>query len=266
MDTTKIKIICIVKNDSSDNSSGLIHAFDGDTNDFIKKYFYESKTDFSTLFGNQTNYKYLLINKNSVIPKNEPPSNQDVWDILLVCDNIDDDAKNSNEIKEIKKIPFTPKTLVMYHQQPQEVNKYFNDLQNNNIIRKCKEGHHEPNPEEGYQLLLELTKAWNGTEFESQAYAEAKRKLIKWFSLNEKLNKALEFLHKSLGGTPADISILKNVDEQLNLQVMLKNDNKEKTLQEWIDVLKVKKGIEYNQTLAIVRNALLEQAGVTGEN
>ncbi|GAB1472693.1 hypothetical protein MASR2M69_01340 [Bacteroidota bacterium] len=94
-----------------------------------------------------------------VIPKNEPPSEQEAWDILLVCDNLDETAVRKEEIKEIKQIPLTPQTLVMYHQYPKLVNEYFKDLQNNNIIRKCKEGHHEPNPLVGYQLLLELTKA-----------------------------------------------------------------------------------------------------------
>ncbi|GAB1472694.1 hypothetical protein MASR2M69_01350 [Bacteroidota bacterium] len=69
-----------------------------------------------------------------------------------------------------------------------------------------------------------------------------------------------------LGGTPADISILKNGDEKFNLLQIYKKEKIEKKLEDWIKDLKGKNGDEYNNALAIVRDALLEQAGVTGEN
>lgn len=254
------KIICIVKNDSDSNDTGLIQAFNRNQNAFIKKYLYQYNglTDFSDMFGNNTDYKYLNINQNLVTPKKTPPSNEEAWDILLVCDNVD--------IDEIKKIPFTPETLVMYHQEPIIVNQFFIQLQTEKKIRKCKEGHHEPDEKDGYYHLLDLTNAWNGYNFDSQKYTLAKEKLIHWFDLNEKLNKALEFLHKSFRIRPAMSDILTEGQEIYNLQKEFKKGNEEKKLSKWIEELDKKEGVNYINALAIVRDALLEQLGETGDN
>lgn len=258
MDTTNCKIICIVENDSNSPGEGLRQAFHEETNKFIQKYFYTNSSLFSSEFGNNTPNKFLLIKHDSVKPMGGPPENGEAWDILLVCDNV--------PLGDIKKIPFTGETLVLYHQKPTDAKKTFEDLQKEKKIRKCKQGAHIHYPMEGYTLLKDLTAEWNGTEFETQKYNQAKEKLIKWFGLNEKLNKALEFLHSSLGGKPASTGILTNGDEKFELSLKYKNDVVEKTLQEWINELNSKKGAEYNKALANVRDALLEQAGVTGEN
>jgi len=83
---------------------------------------------------------------------------------------------------------------------------------------------------------------------------------------NKRLELVLEFLHNSLGGKPASTSIITNGDEVFDLSLKYKKDKVEKTLEKWIEDLKGKKGGEYNEALSIVRDALLEQAGVTGEN
>lgn len=258
MDTNNYKIICIVKNDSNRASEGLRHAFHEETNEFIKKNFYIDSRNFSSEFGNNTANKFLLIKQDSVKPMNGSQINSEAWDILLVCDNVD--------LKDIKEIPFTGETLVMYHNDPTDAKKTFEDLQKEQKIRKCKQGAHVHDPDQGYTLLLELTKAWKDNNFVHQEYNQAKEKLIKWFGLNEKLNAALELLHGSLGGTAAETNILTNGYEKFNLSQIYKKEKIEKKLEDWIKDLEGKKEDEYNITLAIVRDALLEQAGVTGEN
>lgn len=254
MDTNKFKIICIVKNDCYDNNRGLIRAFNEQTNKFIETYFYKEQTEFSELFGNQTIYKYLLLNQNSVVHLNVPPNKNDVWDILLVCDNVDAEATKIDEIKEINKIPFTPETLVMYHQEPTAVNDYFKTLQEEKKILKCMEGHHESNTKDGYLLLLDLTKAWNDTDFNPQEYNQAKEKLIHWFGLNEKLNAALEFLHQSLDNKFAVTDILtRNGLFKLDTKI----PTKDKTLK---DLIEYKENKTHNEALKDVRDALLEIA------
>ena len=255
MDTTNCKIICIVKNDSSSPSEGLRQAFHEKTNNFVRKYFYTDSNTFSTCFGNNTDKKFLLIKQGSAKSQNGLPENVEAWDILLVCDNV--------PLDDIKKIPFTGETLVMYHQVPTDAKQTFEDLQKEKKIKKCKQGSHVHDPDEGYTLLLELTQAWNGTNFDNQRYNQAKEKLIKWFDLNEKLNKALEFLHSSLGENPADTKILTEGDEPFDLSNYYYKDE---SLQNWIDKLNDKTGYAYNAALANVRDALLWHAGVTGEN
>lgn len=83
---------------------------------------------------------------------------------------------------------------------------------------------------------------------------------------NKRLELVLEFLHNSLGGKPANTSKLTNGDDAFDLSLKYKSAKVEKTLEEWIKDLQGKKDYEYNIALAIVRDALLEQAGVTGEN
>lgn len=255
METTNCKIICIVKNDSLCSGEGLRLAFHEETNKFIQKYFYTDSNKFSIDFGNNTKNKFLHIKQDSVTSQSDPPKNGEEWDILLVCDNV--------PLDDIKKIPFTGETLVMYHQVPTDAKKTFEDLQKEKKIKKCKQGSHVHDLDEGYTLLLELTQAWNGTNFDNQRYTQAKEKLIKWFDLNEKLNKALEFLHSLLGENPADTKILTEGDEPFGLS----NYNyKDESLQKWIDKLNDKTGYAYNAALANVRDALLWHAGVTGEN
>lgn len=247
MGTTNFKIICIVKNDSSTPSEGLRSAFQEQRNSFISTYFYKNS---STI----CEFKFMLFKQESVKTQEQPPVNGEEWDILLVCDNV--------PLDDIKKIPFTGETLVMYHQFPADAKKTFEDLQKEEKIKKCKQGMHVYDPDEGYTLLLELTQAY-GTNFDIQAYTQAKEKLIKWFDLNEKLNKALEFLHSLLGENPADTKILTKGDEPFYLS---NDNNKDESLQKWIDILNGKTGYAYNAALANVRDALLWHAGVTGEN
>jgi hypothetical protein len=254
MNTDKFKVVCIVKNDSNRNSEGLRNAFNEQTNTFIEKYFYTSAAKFSEEFGNNTKNKFLLINQNSVTPNANPPGNDESWDILLVCDN--------TPIEIIRNIPFIPVTLVMYHQEPSDAKSHFEGLQKDRKIRKCKHGQHVYNPSEGYQRLFELTEAWHLVEqtgkFNPEEYNAAKKKIIDWFGVNEKLNAALEFLHKSLGVTPANKSILTEGEERFDLT----KKYKEKSLEKWIEDLKGKTGDEYNAVLRNVRDGLLQEAGV----
>lgn len=201
MNAKNFKIICIVKNDSKENSQGLRLAFNEKTNQFVEKYFYVNSSTFSELFGSNAPNKFLVIKQNTVKEQNIPPLNSDEWDILLVSDDV--------TIDEMKKIPFTGETLVMYHNKPSDAKKIFEDLQKENKILKCKQGAHEDDPDQGYTLLLELTECYDGTGFNYQEYYQAKERLIQWFGLYKKLNAVLEFLHNCIGNNVKDSILTK---------------------------------------------------------
>ena len=205
MESSNLNILCIVKNDSKVPGEGLRNAFNKRTNAFINKFFYKNSNSFSNEFGNCSNNKFLLITSDSVIPLSTI-DDKTKWEFLLVCDNFIDYL--SNNLLPI----FTTETLVMYHQNPTDSKDYFEKKQNGNLIKKCKQGEHIPSSNEGYQLLWELTEAWDESteKFHVEKYDNAKKKIIAWFGLNDKLNAALQFLHECLGGN-CDKSILERV-------------------------------------------------------
>lgn len=259
MGTKKYKIVCFVNNEVHDGI-GLYNAF-GNTlnyNPFVSKYLYVNSTK---ILGNNGNNYLLISEKNGAELKGEISLN-DIWDIILIRDDL------FNAVSDYPLCLFAPETLVMYHNTPFNSYAQLQEKQTSKEIRKCKEGHHIYGDVHGYTILSKLLEndIWN-TDCEkiinSQKYNEAINFIIKWFDLNEKLNKALEFLHNSLGGKPADINILKKGDETFDLT----NDiYKDKSLQGWIDVLKGKTSNKYDATLADVRDALLWHSGVIGEN
>lgn len=270
MEIDKFKIVCFVHNEQKKSQMGLVHAFGIDKynnriNAFIqKKIFDYPNGDFSTNFGYDISEKpsFLLIKKDSVTPKFDLLE-KDHWDILLVCDNF------KSELKDYSPLIFSPDTLVMYHnRKPVNAENHLQYLLAGNKIKKYKQGRHEDTPDGGYQRLYELTKAWNikndndeEFKFNLSEYDEAKKKIVEWFGVNDKLNAGLEFLHKSLGGIPASISILTR-----NGLFDLGKTVNGKTLQSWIDELKNKTGEAYKKALRDVRDVLLKEAGATGEN
>ncbi len=284
MNTNDFKIICIVQNNEKTNSKGLAHVFKHDSIEglgniclFIKDFLYhfDENGNFHTNFGypandnNKTVFHFLPGNEKCKNNEMEQFAIPEKWDIVLMCDSLD--INNNNNKIFFEKL-CTSKTLVLFHKKNEDSNymrnceTIFNELLKSKKLKKYKCGRHESDDNNGYELLSGIFKAWNGANFDIQSYNQAKEKLIKWFGLNEKLKKALEFLHSSLGGTPASTSILTNGDEKFDLSFKYKKDKVEKTLEEWINDLKGNKGDDYYKALAIVRDALLEHAGVTGEN
>ena len=193
-----------------------------------------------------TTTKYLFISESQV-------SNSEIanWDIVL---NTDDNV-NFDDTKVFNR----ENSLVMFHQFPTDS---ANKLSGKAL--KFIRGYHDNDEGHGYTLLKFLILAWDDQKdkFKQPKYNQAIEKLIKWFRLNVKLNKALYFLHMSLGDTPADQSILKNGEEKFDF---LKDFNG-KTLNTWIESLNGKTGDEYKKTLADVRDALLKEAGAIREN
>lgn len=270
MEIDKFKVVCIVHNEQQDNEMGLVHAFGIDKyrhriNAFIKKYLFDyPEGNFSTKFGYDKENKpsFLLIKKDHpVTPVFDIEAND--WDIIFVCDKFESD------LKDYIPLIFSPDTLVMYHnRRPANAENYLKSLLDGNKIKKFKQGRHEDTPNGGYQRLYELTNAWNiknandeEYKFNSTEYDKAKKHIVEWFGVNDKLNAALEFLHQSLEVTLADTSIL----TRNNLFDLGKTVNG-KTLQRWIDELKNKTSEEYKKALRDVRDVLLKEAGVTGEN
>lgn len=257
------KIICFVRNELEQGRlKGLFHVFGDsfhpDECPFISKFiYYQGNVNKGIKFGLNVDNKFLLISKDKEPEIKSTITNNDVWDILLV----------SQDITFPQNFTFSKEMLVMYHGNNNENKQYVeNNIKEN--VRKIKPGHHEPREEEGYFYLKGIADAWDAknVKFKLPDYDLSKEKLIKWFGLNEKLNAALELLHGSLGGTAAKTNILTNGYEKFNLSQIYKKEKIEKKLEDWIKDLKGKNGEEYNNALAIVRDALLEQAGVTGEN
>lgn len=219
MDTTNLRIVCIIQNDQNESDKGLVHAFEherqGQLNYFIKTHLYQFEDEhFRTSFGYDKKPKFLLITKESVQPKNELNTN-DSWEILFICDTI--------SIEDYPSYIFTPETLLMYHTKPKiddnpiyEIRiKIKKEASSDGVniepaiyeirkIKKGKKGEHEPGKEKGYNLLLKLTDAWENETigFNNEKYAAAKKEIIDWFGINDELEQKLELLHKCL--TPED--------------------------------------------------------------
>lgn len=244
MSKENFKIACIFSKDRMENAIG------GDNYNlpFCKEYIRKTQ-------------KYLFISQSGAF-FDEP---NEEWDIVLIWDGYDGEEKVGNVDFTDVAVFNKDTTLLMYHDKPDKLLTL-----DSAKVRKPKEGHHENDENLGYTLLNYLIKEWDATatspKFKQPGYDQAKEKLIKWFGLNEKLNKALGFLHGSIGGKPASTSILTNGDEVFDLSLKYKKDKVEKEIEKWIKDLQWKKDDEYNIALAIVRDALLEQAGVTGEN
>jgi len=121
-------------------------------------------------------------------------------------------------------------------------------------------------PEDKPQKPLDLL-CWeiNRTEINNSNATTAINGVIEYYikkgGKNAKLNAALEFLHESLGGAPANINILSKGDEKFDLEKKYeKFENK--SLQDLIDELKNRPGDKYNEALRNVRDVLLLEAGV----
>lgn len=268
MDTDNLKIVCIVQNIHNDSGRGLACAFnhssDSQINAFISRCLYSFEgSQFITKFGHEREYKYLLFTKNDVIPlATLSETNNQNWEILFVCDSIAKDL--------YPKFIFKPNTLLMYHTTPNIGGDTINAITIDGEtlrIGKGKRGEHADLPGQGYQLLLAITEAWKPNEegkleLDKQKYKEAKQKIIDWFDLKVKLNTVLEFLHQSLGGTPANQSILAQGDEEF----VLGKTHEGKKIKEWISALNNKSGDDYQKALRDVRDVLLKEAGETGEN
>jgi len=252
MEKKDFKIVCVIDSYTSNKNIFYATSRRANLNIFTSAIGRLSETS-PLLFINQTGFS------------NE--CNDNTWDILLIFDRNNQDA---NIAKNGTFISFLPdKTLIMWHGNAERFlpKKTLDSWVSNQKIRKYKQGMHDTRPENGYELLSWLIDAMDDTskppKFKSSEYDAAKEKLFKWFGLNEKLNKALEFLHSSLGEKPADTKFLTEGDETFDLT----NDiYKDKSLQEWIDMLKGKTRDKYDATLADVRDALLWHSGVTREN
>lgn len=253
------KIICFVLNELG-QTRGLYHALDeisGKVGSFLSKYVYEKENSgIIPRFGQGEGIsnKFLLITKEGKPQLKKIITNEDEWDILLVSQDV--------SISNFPKDFFNNNMLIMPHYgQPN-----LNDITGlTNVVKKVKPAHHDPSQDEGYFHLKRITDAWDETrdKFDSAKYTHAKVKLINWFALNEKLNKALEFLHCSLGERPPKISILTEGGEKFELA---KDIHQKKSLQEWVDNLRGKTGNEYKIALADLRDALLSHSGITREN
>lgn len=250
MESGNLSILCIVKNDSNVPGEGLRNAFNKRTNAFINKFFYKNSNSFSNEFGNCSNNKFLLITRDSVIPLSTI-DDKIKWEFLLVCDNFIDYL--SNNLLPI----FTTETLVMYHQNPTDSKTYLEGLEDNKEILKCKQGEHIDSPNEGYQLLWELTEAWSEItqNFHVEKYDNAKKKIISWFGLNDKLNAALQFLHDCLGGK-CDKSILERAGFALSIHCTI-GTAKDLTVSE---LVKNFMGNPTDITLEALRDGVLEMA------
>jgi len=258
MNKTDFKLVCIIDTYSDSKNVFFATGKDDDTNGLAKGIKKMSTTEPYLIISKAGGYKLL---SNLEQEKN--------WDILLIYD------KNTNEniAKSGAFVNFLPEnSLVMWHENAGHngflTKENLNDCLKDGKIKKYLAGMHDTQPYNGYAKLSFLIDAWDDTvnKFKSQDYDKAKEELVKWFRLNEKLNKALEFLHGSLGGKHALTSILTDGAETFELSQNYKIDKVEQALGKWIIDLEGKKDDEYNIALAIVRDALLEQAGVTGEN
>jgi len=144
----------------------------------------------------------------------------------------------------------------MYHKEPTEVKIFFENLQNEKQIRKCKQGAHINDPGQGYTLLKELTEAWNKTAFDNQKYKQAKEKLIKWFGIDKELQSVLLFLHESLN---------KEVKGKETLENVFNINEKEKgglSIEGLIRNLEKMNKDDYNIGLIKLREHLLKKTGV----
>jgi len=172
MGTNSQKVVCIFNKDRLSNALG------------------------NKLYESSFRKTYMLNNKKVFLSESnisfDEPFNG--WEILLHADNYVDFTD-----KDI----FNENTLVMHHTTPANS---VDGLSKTNVI-KYKQGKHENKVEDGYTLLKYLISAWNEKEnkFKPKEYEEAKQKLIDWFGLKEKLNAALEFLHKCLAGDMQDL-------------------------------------------------------------
>ncbi|KKQ32928.1 MAG: hypothetical protein US49_C0004G0032 [candidate division TM6 bacterium GW2011_GWF2_37_49] len=253
MATPNFKIVCIVQNIHDKSEQGLSCAFNKNVNTFIKKYLYEiTDKKLHSKFGHQIQNKFLLFNSTKFIAKTNITNGCD-WDVLFVCESI---VLNDNY-----NFIFDENTLVMYHSTPHISNSLTINTIANKVIKKGKKGKHEPGNKNGYELLFDLTEAYEENQIDEEKYNKAKEKIIRWFDLNEKLNAVLEFLHESLGGSTIKKSILTKCGDKFNLN---KDTYKDKSLSKWIDLLTPDE--KYIDALADVRDALLSQPGVTGEN
>lgn len=121
-------------------------------------------------------------------------------------------------------------------------------------------------PQEKPQKPLDLL-CWeiNQTEIDNTKVTTAINEVVEYYKKkggkNAKLNAALEFLHESLGGAPANINIFSKGDEKFDLDKKYeKFENK--SLRDLIDELKNRTGDKYNEGLRNVRDVLLVEAGV----
>lgn len=254
MNMKEKKIVCIVSIEAQ-KIDGSIH------NTLIDVYGQNlTQLDFYNNFlinlSNKNRYKYLIMSK-SEISLVENIKSSDNWEIVFVADNkVDFNDRNV----------FNNNALVMYHSFPPDTDKRINDLENfYQIVIKKRKGCHENYRDGGYIILNDLINAYNNenNQFDPIEFDKAKNELIKWFYPEEmlkKLNKALEFLHSSLGGEVADIKSLQEIG--FNLNAFFEHEKEQKTLEEWINNCIGKKDNAYLQALAIVRDALLKQAGV----
>lgn len=235
------KIVCIINNDKG--ISGLAHTFkEKQVNDFIIKYLYwKVNNHFRAIFGNPL--KYLLITKYKISLKDTIEAS-DEWDILFISDQI--------AIDEYPPYIFTPETLVMYHRTPDFNGNTINYIRINTnicIIKKGKQGQHEP-IDAGYNRLYPLTDSWQiDSGFNHEAYDKAKKDIIDWFGLNDQLNGVLECIHNSLGGL-ASIEKLVDLNKEIN----------GRTIKYLVDNLpKNTETAEYYELLRKIRDLLLNE-------
>lgn len=265
-----LKIVCLIQNDNTRTDKGLISAFGQDSeselNQFTKEklYYFDNEGNFITQFGRGENKpKFVFISKSE--GRIKPSIVDDNWEIAFVSDDF------ANSINDFPEILFDENTLLMYHTTPSIEGSSINKIQVNGktkFLKKGKKGEHTYQQNEGFARLYKITEAWKETDkpgkytFDKADYEAAKKNIIDWFNLKAKLNATLEFLHKSLGGTPASTDILTSNDDPFDFEKEVNG----KTLPKWIVGLIGKTGVEYNQALANVRDALFKEAGITGEN
>jgi hypothetical protein len=251
METHKFKIACIVDNYS--NGKKLATTFE---NDNIKVMPLNTK-----YFNNISNdIPFLLITKEEKPLHQASLTAKDNWDILLILDKNEEEnqAKCLNFLES-----FTTDTLVMWHINAEDFlpEKTLQEIMGKGNIKKYKKGMHSSGDNNGYALLQNLVMAWdNKTEkFIPVQYDDAKKKIIEWFGVNDKLNAALQFLHECLGDTPAKLDVL--TKEEFT-EEDLGNKNPEGSIHNLYKNMEGKKNGEYIKELRVLRDAVLKKAGV----
>ena len=234
------KIVCFVNNREtkfSDNDKiGLVrafHRFDVIENCFCRKFLFSiDNNDNKVCVSDRQLSKslpYLLISKKEgVILQSECPKWEGDWDMIWIHDS-----------KKVSDVTLTEhnrsgflnpeQTLVLFHKHPswkeQETGKSRSDTEvdadflSSNGFKMVKEGRHEPSEDTGfyYPLLYKIAKIWEDDDtdngkFDSDEFDKV-FKDIKDKIFPEKLDAALEFLHKCLVKVPetADYEKLTNV-------------------------------------------------------